>query len=164
MKLKENLKMVNRIKAIEIKNYIGKEFVTKWYIVTQEEINKFADLTKDHQYIHINPEKARTSIYGKTVAHGFFVLSMLGFFTLQDGERDSMQFYVTDAKAIINYGFDRIRFISPVPVGAYIRDVSYISKVELVKQGMKFTSHHTIEVRGQEKPALIADWINLLIL
>jgi len=156
--------MVNRIKAIEIKNYIGQEFVTRWYRVTQEEINKFADLTKDHQYIHINPEKAKTSIYGKTVAHGFFVLSMLGFFTLQDGERDSMQFYVIDAKAIINYGFDRIRFISPVPVGAYIRDVSYISKVELVKQGMKFISHHTIEIRGQEKPALIADWINLLIL
>lgn len=156
--------MVNKIKAIDIKNYIGKEFVTKWYKVNQVEINKFADLTKDHQYIHINPEKAKTSIYGKTVAHGFFVLSMLGFFTLQDGERDSMQFYVTDAKAIINYGFDKIRFISPVPVGAYIRDVSYISKVELVKQGMKFTSHHTIEIRGQEKPALVADWINLLIL
>ncbi|MFX1234290.1 MAG: MaoC family dehydratase [Promethearchaeota archaeon] len=156
--------MVNKIKAIEIKNYIGKEFVTKWYKVSQVEINKFADLTKDHQYIHINPEKAKASIYGKTVAHGFFVLSMLGFFTLQDGERDSMQFYVIDAKAIINYGFDKIRFISPVPVGAYIRDVSYISKVELVKQGMKFTSHHTIEIRGQEKPALVADWINLLIL
>ncbi|MFX0104983.1 MAG: MaoC family dehydratase [Candidatus Hodarchaeota archaeon] len=156
--------MVNRIKAIEIKNYIGKEFRTKWYQVTQEAINKFADLTKDHQYIHINPERAQKSIYGETVAHGFFVLSMLGFFTLQDGEKDSMQFYVTDAKAILNYGFDKIRFISAVPVGSYIRDVSYISKVELVKRGMKFTSHHTIEIKGQEKPAVIADWINLLIL
>ncbi|MFX1588155.1 MAG: MaoC family dehydratase [Promethearchaeota archaeon] len=157
--------MVNKIKAIEIKNYIGKEFVTKWYEVTQEAINKFADLTKDHQYIHINPEKAKEkSIYGKTVAHGFFVLSMLGFFTLQDGERDLMQFYITDAKAIINYGFDKIRFISAVPVGSFIRDVSSISKVELVEKGMKFTSHHKIEIRNQEKPALIADWINLLIL
>ncbi|MFX1315438.1 MAG: MaoC family dehydratase [Promethearchaeota archaeon] len=156
--------MVNKIKAIEIKNYIGKEFHTKWYQVTQESINKFADLTKDHQYIHINPERAKKSIYGETVAHGFFVLSMLGFFTLQDGERDSMQFYVTDAKAILNYGFDKIRFISAVPVGSFIRDVSYISKVELVKRGMKFTSHHTIEIKGQDKPALIADWINLLVL
>ena len=156
--------MVNRINAIDIKNYIGKEFHTKWYQVTQEAINKFADLTKDHQFIHINPEKAKRSIYGETVAHGFFVLSMLGFFTLQDGVRDSMQFYVTDAKSIINYGFDKIRFISAVPVGAFIRDVTYISKVELVKRGMKFTSHHTIEIKGQEKPALIADWINLLIL
>ncbi len=155
--------MVN-IKAIEIKNYIGKKFVTKWYQVSQEAINKFADLTKDHQYIHINPERAEQSIYGKTVAHGFFVLSMLGFFTLQDGERDLMQFYITDAKAIINYGFDKIRFISAVPVGSFIRDVSYISKVELVGKGMKFTSHHTIEIKAQEKPALIAEWINLLVL
>jgi len=156
--------MVNKIKAIEIKNYIGKEFQTKWYQVTQEAINKFADLTRDHQYIHINPELAKKSIYGETVAHGFFVLSMLGFFTLQDGEKDSMQFYVTDAKSIVNYGFDKIRFISAVPVGAFIRDVTYISKVELVKRGMKFTSHHIIEIKGQEKPALIADWINLLVL
>ena len=89
---------------------------------------------------------------------------MLGFFTLQDGDRDSMQFYITDAKGIINYGFDKIRFISPVPIGSFIRDVSYISKVELVKRGMKFTSHHTIEIKGQEKPAVVADWINLLLL
>jgi len=156
--------MVNKIKAIEIKNYIGKEFRTKWYQVTQEAINKFADLTQDHQYIHINPERAKRSLYGETVAHGFFVLSMLGFFTLQDGEKDSMQFYVTDAKSIVNYGFDKIRFISAVPVGSYIRDVTSISKVELVKRGMKFTSHHVIEIKGQDKPAVIADWINLLIL
>ncbi|KKM86217.1 hypothetical protein LCGC14_1281200 [marine sediment metagenome] len=156
--------MVNKISAIEIKNYIGKEFHTKWTEVTQEQVDRFADLTKDHQYIHVNPEKAETSMYGKTVAHGFFVLSMLGFFTLQDGDRDSMQFYITDAKAIVNYGFDKIRFISPVPVGSLIRDVSYISKVELVAKGMKFTSHHTIEIKGQDKPAIIAEWINLLIL
>ncbi|MFX0047975.1 MAG: MaoC family dehydratase [Candidatus Hermodarchaeota archaeon] len=156
--------MVNKIRAIEIKNYIGKEFQTKWYQVTQEAIDKFADLTKDHQFIHISPERAKKSIYGETVAHGFFVLSMLGFFTLQDGEKDSMQFYVTDAKSIVNYGFDKIRFISAVPVGSYIRDVTYISKVELVKRGMKFTSHHTIEIKGQDKPAVVADWINLLIL
>ena len=156
--------MVDKIKAIEIKNYIGKEFHTKWYQVTQEAINKFADLTRDHQYIHINPEQAEKSIYGQTVAHGFFVLSMLGFFTFQDGEQEGMQFYVTDAKSILNYGFDKIRFISPVPVGSYIRDVTQISKVELVKRGMKFTSHHVIEIKGQTKPAVVADWINLLIL
>ena len=156
--------MVNKIKAIDIKNYIGKEFRTKWYQVTQEAIDKFADLTQDHQYIHINPERAKKSLYGETVAHGFFVLSMLGFFTLQDGEKDSMQFYVTDAKSIVNYGFDKIRFISAVPVGSYIRDVTQISKVELVKRGMKFTSHHVIEIKGQDKPAVVADWINLLIL
>jgi len=89
---------------------------------------------------------------------------MLGFFTLQDGEKGSMQFYVTDAKSIVNYGFDKIRFISAVPVGSYIRDVSNISKIELVKRGMKFTSHHIIEIKGQDKPAVVADWINLLIL
>ncbi|MFW9989013.1 MAG: MaoC family dehydratase [Candidatus Odinarchaeota archaeon] len=156
--------MVDKINAIEIKNYIGKEFHTRWYQVTQEAINIFADLTRDHQFIHINPELAKNSMYGQTVAHGFFVLSMLGFFTLQDGKQDSMQFYVKDAKSIINYGFDKIRFISPVPVGSYIRDVTHISKVELVKRGMKFTSHHVIEIKNQTKPAVIADWINLLIL
>ena len=156
--------MVNKIKAIEIKNYIGKEFRTKWYQVTQEAIDKFADITKDHQYIHISPERAKKSLFGDTIAHGFFVLSLLGFFTLQDGEKDSMQFYVTDAKSIVSYGFDKVRFISAVPVGSYIRDVTYISKVELVKRGMKFTSHHEIEIKGQDKPAVIADWINLLIL
>ncbi len=156
--------MVDKIKAIDIKNYIGKEFTTKWYQVTQVDIDKFADITKDHQYIHISPERAKKSLYGETIAHGFFVLSMLGFFTLADGERDDMQFYITDAKSIVNYGFDKIRFISAVPVGSYIRDVTYISKVELVKRGMKFTSHHTIEIKGQDKPAVIAEWINLLIL
>lgn len=156
--------MVNKITAIEIKNFIGKKFYTRWSKVTQEEINKFADITKDHQFIHVNPEKAKSSIYGKTVAHGFYVLSMLGFFTLQNGDKDSMQFYITDAKTIINYGFDKIRFISPVPVGSFIRDVSYISRVELVKRGMKFTSNHTIEIKGQERPAVVADWINLLVL
>ena len=65
---REKYKMVNKIKAIEIKDYIGKKFYTKWYQVTQEAINKFADLTKDHQYIHINPERAEDSIYGKTDA------------------------------------------------------------------------------------------------
>jgi len=156
--------MVNKIKAIEIKNYIGKEFKTRWIEVTQEAIDKFADLTKDHQFIHISPERAKKSLYGETVAHGFYVLSMLGFFTLANGKRDSMQFFVTDAKSIVNYGFDKIRFISAVPVGSYIRDVTYISKVELIEKGMKFTSHHTIEVKGQDKPAVIAEWINLLIL
>ncbi|MFX0028604.1 MAG: MaoC family dehydratase [Candidatus Hermodarchaeota archaeon] len=156
--------MVNKIKAIEIKNYINQKFITKWYEVTQEDVNKFADLTKDHQYIHIDQKLAERSMYGRTIAHGFFVLSMLGFFTLQDGDRDSMQFYITDAKAIINYGFDKIRFISPVPVKSLIRDVSYISRVELVKRGMKFTSNHTIEIKGQDKPALTAEWINLLVL
>ena len=156
--------MVDKIKAIDIKNYIGKEFTTKWYQVTQGAIDKFADITQDHQYIHISPERAKKSLYGETVAHGFFVLSMLGFFTLQDGKKDSMQFYVTDAKSVVNYGFDKIRFISAVPVGSYIRDVTYISKVELIKRGMKFTSHHTIEIKGQDKPAVIAEWINLLIL
>jgi acyl dehydratase len=156
--------MVDKIKALDIKNYIGKEFKTEWIQVTQEAIDKFADLTKDHQFIHVNPEMAKRSIYGETVAHGFYVLSMLGFFTLQDGEKESMQFYVTDAKGIINYGFDKIRFISAVPVGAFIRDVTYISKVELVKRGMKFISHHTIEIKGQDQPALVCDWINLLIL
>jgi acyl dehydratase len=156
--------MVNKIKAIDIKNYIGKKFTTRWYEVTQEDIDKFADLTKDHQYIHVNPEKAEFSIYGRTVAHGFFVLSMLGFFSLQDGDRDAMQFYITDAKAIINYGFEKVRFISAVPVGSLIRDVSYISKVELVEKGMKFTSNHTIEIKEQNQPALVADWVLLLIL
>ena len=104
--------MVDKIKAIEIKYYIGKEFKTPWIQVTQEAIDKFADLTKDHQFIHVNPEMAKRSIYGQTVAHGFYVLSLLGFFTLQDGERESMQFYVTDAKSIINYGFDKDRISS----------------------------------------------------
>ncbi len=156
--------MVNKIKAIEIKNYIGKKFYTSWYKVSQEDINQFADLIRDHQFIHVNPEKAKRSIYGRTVAHGFFILSMLGYFTLQDGNKNSMQFYITDAKSIINYGFEKIRFISAVPVGAYIRDVSFISKVESVKKGIKFTSNHTVEINGQDKPALVADWINLLVL
>ena len=69
LKIREKQKMVNKIKSIEIKNYIGKEFYTRWYEVTQEAINKFADLTKDHQYIHVNPEGAQKSIYGRTVAH-----------------------------------------------------------------------------------------------
>ena len=127
--------MVNRIKAIEIKDYIGKKFYTRWYEVSQEAINKFADLTKDHQYIHINPERAERSIYGKTVAHGFFTLSMLGFFTLQDGDRDSMQFYISDAKAILNYGFEKLN----LPRLICLIDKNNISSIRIAEKiGMVF--------------------------
>jgi acyl dehydratase len=140
---------------------IGQEDGTgDWFDVTQERINDFADVTIDHQFIHVDPEAAKASPFGGTIAHGFLTLSMLTHLSSsvpQDPE--------TFAGVImgVNYGFDKVRFVSPVPSGSKIRATSTLKDVVLKNPNtLQVTRTYTIEVEGVERPAVIADWITQL--
>ena len=136
----------------DMEKLTGKEiFVSDWTQVTQEQINKFADSTKDHQWIHVDVEKAAKGPFGKTIAHGFLTLSHLPFFSYQ------VPLKFEGAKMSINYGLDKVRFINPVVSGAKIRDRIGMSGLE-EKPGDRIlmTQTHTIEIEGQEKPACVA--------
>ncbi|MBN1382577.1 MAG: MaoC family dehydratase [Deltaproteobacteria bacterium] len=137
---------------------IGKEiFLSDWTQVTQDQINQFADSTKDHQWIHVDLEKAAQGPFGQTIAHGFLTLAHLPFFSYQVPLRPE------GAQMSINYGLDRVRFINPVASGAKIRDRIVLTSVE-EKPGnrilMKQT--HTIEIEGQDKPACIAEALSMI--
>lgn len=145
--------------AVEsMKQNIGKEvFVSDWTQVTQDQINKFADATMDHQWIHVDVEKAAAGPFGKTIAHGFLTLSHLPFFSYQ------VPLKFEGAKMSINYGLDKVRFINPVISGSKIRDRIVLSALE-EKPGNRLlmTQTHTIEIEGQEKPACIAQALSMI--
>lgn len=137
---------------------IGKEiFLSDWTQVTQEQINQFADSTKDHQWIHVDVEKAAKGPFGQTIAHGFLTLSHLPFFSYQ------VPLKMEGAAMTINYGLDRVRFLSPVVSGARIRDRIVLTALE-EKPGNRLlmTQTHTIEIEGQEKPACIAQALAMI--
>jgi acyl dehydratase len=117
--------------------------------VTQERVNTFADATDDHQWIHTDPERAKDGPFGRPIAHGFLTLSLgIAFWTeLLD---------VTDVTTKVNYGLDRVRFISPVKVGARIRLGAVISSVTEVAGGVQLGVDQTIEIEGESKPAVVA--------
>jgi acyl dehydratase len=123
---------------------------TDWQEMTQDRVNQFADVTDDHQYIHVDPERAKNSPFGGTVAHGFLTLSLVAPITQQ-----LMQ--VTDAIAAVNYGLDRVRFPAPLPMGAEFRGGTEIVEVSEIPNGLQVKARVTVEVRGAEKPSLVAD-------
>ncbi|MDP2854713.1 MAG: MaoC family dehydratase [Smithellaceae bacterium] len=142
----------------DMEKSIGKEiFLSDWTQVTQEQINQFADSTKDHQWIHVDAEKAAKGPFGKTIAHGFLTLSHLPFFGYQ------VPLKMEGAQMSINYGLNKVRFINPVISGAKIRDRIVLSALE-EKPGNRLlmTQTHTIEIEGQEKPACIAEALGMI--
>ena len=142
----------------DMEKLVGKEiFVSDWTQVTQEQINKFADSTKDHQWIHVDVEKAAKGPFGKTIAHGFLTLSHLPFFSYQ------VPLKFEGAKMSINYGLDKVRFINPVVSGAKIRDRIVLSGLEERPDNrVLMTQIHTIEIEGQEKPACVAQALAMI--
>jgi acyl dehydratase len=142
----------------DMEKLIGKEiFISDWTQVTQEQINQFADSTKDHQWIHVDAEKAAKGPFGKTVAHGFLTLSHLPFFSYQ------VPLKFKGPKMLINYGLDKVRFINPVISGAKIRDRIVMSSLEQKPDNrILMTQTHTIEIEGQEKPACIAQALTMI--
>ena len=139
------------------KALIGSDLgASDWYLIDQEMVNKFADLTNDHQFIHVNPEAAKMTPFGGTIVHGFFTLSMLA------GLQPEGAIVLEGIKMGVNYGCDRIRFLEPVPVGSRIRARHKLKAVD-DKGGGRWllTSEVTIEIEGKEKPALIADWLGM---
>jgi acyl dehydratase len=132
----------------------------EWFEMTQERINDFADVTIDHQFIHVDPEAAKASPFGTTIAHGFLTLSML---THLAGSVKTDPETVKGVVMGVNYGFDKVRFVSPVPSGSRIRASSVLKEADLKDPNtIQVTRTYTIEVEGQDRPAVVADWITRL--
>jgi acyl dehydratase len=133
---------------------IGEEIaVSGWLEVTQARIDQFAEATGDHQWIHVDPVRAAAELPSKgTIAHGFLTLSLLSTLI-----RESIHF--TGLRMAINYGLNRVRFVSPVPSGSRIRALITLRAIEAVSEGFQATWLATIEREGGEKPAAIAEWL-----
>ncbi len=129
---------------------------TDWLEVAQDRVNLFADATDDHQWIHVDPERAANGPFGGTIAHGLLTLSLLPHFT--------HQLYTVDNIAMaINYGYNKVRFITPVRVGAKIRARAQIAKVDQLDGAVQATVTVTVEIDGSDKPAAVAESIVRLI-
>lgn len=122
---------------------------TEWFEITQDRIGLFADATDDHQWIHVDPERAKDGPFGAPVAHGFLTLSLTVKFW-------SELFDVTGVSTRVNYGLDKVRFVSPVKVGARVRMAATIAEVTEVPGGYQFTVDQTIEIEDAPKPAVVA--------
>lgn len=153
----------NAEKAFEVwKQGEGKEEgVGDWMELTQERIDQFADVTEDHQFIHVDPERAKDGPFGSTIAHGFLTLSLLTHLdsSIPKGDPARYQGVVMG----INYGFDKVRFVAPVKVNSRIRARSTLADVELKGDAVQATRTMTVEIEGEDKPALVADWITRVI-
>jgi acyl dehydratase len=123
---------------------------TDWHEVTQEQVNTFADATGDHQWIHTDPERAATGPFGGTIAHGYLTLSLIiPLWT------DLLE--ITDITMGVNYGLNKVRFPTPVPVGGKVRLTAYLSRVTaLDEKSVQATVDFTMELEGSEKPAVAA--------
>lgn len=125
---------------------------TEWTEITQERVNLFADATDDHQWIHVDPEKAASGPFGGTIAHGLLTLSLLPHFTHQ-------LYRVDNVKLAVNYGYNKVRFITPVRVGAKVRARAAITDVAQLDGAVQATMTVTVEIEGSEKPAAVAESI-----
>jgi acyl dehydratase len=139
----------------QLRELVGQEIaVTDWFQVTQERIEEFAAATGDHQWIHVNTERAKKeSPYGTTIAHGFLTLSLLSFLT-------SQAFRIRSGiKMGINYGLNRVRFPAAVPAGANIRARLTLQALDQISGGLQATWNITVECQGSEKPCCVAEWL-----
>jgi acyl dehydratase len=123
-----------------------------WHEVTQEAIDAFADVTGDHQWIHVDPERARDTPFGGTIAHGYYTLSLAPMLTSQVMSLEGFAF-------AINYGLNRVRFPAPVPVGSRVRATVRLASLEDVPGGAQITLELTFEVEGGDKPACVAETV-----
>ena len=135
----------------ELEQSTGRDLgASEWLDVTQELVNAFGKATKDEQWIHTDPERAASGPFGRTIAHGYLTLAFLPYFL--DEVLD-----VSDKKLTINYGIDKVRFPAPVPVGSRIRAQVTVNSAERKPIGVLYDLGVTVEVEGQEKPALVGD-------
>lgn len=131
---------------------------SSWFLIDQERVNLFADVTNDHQFIHVDPEKAARSPFGTTVAHGFLTLSLLPFLA------EEVAIVPRGLVMAVNYGLNKVRFPQPVEVGSEVRLRSKIKDVSERKAGrVILTSESTIEIRGEDKPAVVAETLAMYV-
>jgi acyl dehydratase len=138
---------------------VGKEIgVSSWHLLDQSRINLYADVIEDHQFIHVDPERARDeTAFGTTIAHGFLTMSLMSIMSYE------VMPVIEGTTMGVNYGFDKLRFISPVRSGKRVRGRFTLAEAKLRKPTELLSrTSVTVEIEGEEKPALIADWIGLI--
>jgi acyl dehydratase len=135
----------------ELRNKVGEELgVSEWHEVTQERIDAFAEATGDDQWIHVDPERAADTPFGGTIAHGLYTLSL--------GPRFGYDMFTLEGVTFgVNYGYDRVRFPAPVPVGSRVRMRATLDSVDDVPGGVQFKVTQTFEIEGGEKPVCVAE-------
>ena len=143
------------VKAADLQATVGTDLgVSDWITIKQDRVNQFADVTEDHQFIHVNPEMAKLSPFGGPIAHGFLTLSLLSKFS----EQGSL--VVDGVKMGVDYGFEKVRFLAPVKVGKKVRGHFKLKAADEKRPGQYLLTYEvTVEIEGEEKPALIADWL-----
>mgnify|MGYP001014297119 FL=1 len=141
----------------ELQSLVGTEIGTsEWLEIDQGRIDTFAEVTEDRQFIHVNKELAEKTPFGGTIAHGFLTLSLLSHFSEVSG------LVIEGVKMGINYGFEKIRFLAPVPNGSRVRGRFFLKSVVEKKEGnFLITYQVSVDIEGSEKPALVADWLTL---
>ncbi len=127
-----------------------------WFTIDQSLIDRFADISGDHQWIHVDVARAEAEI-GGTIAHGFLTLSLLSSMMLNLVE-------ITGYRRSINYGFNRLRFTAAVPAGSRVRLRARLAAVEPQGEGLRLTRDCTVEIEGEERPAIVAEWLTFLVL
>jgi acyl dehydratase len=138
----------------EILAMVGMPLVSGWVAIDQDRINLFADVTNDHQFIHVDPEAAKATPFGGTVAHGLLTLSLL------PGLANEVLPVLDGTKMGANYGYNKIRFVAPVRAGKRVRAVFTLTAFDEVKPGRwQMVTDVAVEIEGEEKPALTAEWI-----
>ena len=137
-----------------LRDHVGQEVaISDWLAVSQDRINQFAEATEDRQWIHVDPERAaRESPFKETIAHGFLTLSLLS-------ELGKRAMSVGGVRMGLNYGLNRVRFVSPVPAGSRIRGRFTLATVEEINGGVQATWNVTVEREGSEKPCCVAEWL-----
>src|ERR1044072_5536589 len=142
----------------EIRRRVGSEVgVSDWILVDQARIDAFAEITEDPQFIHIDPEAAAKTPFGGTIAHGFLTLSLLSRMAADAMLRPE------GVKMGVNYGFEKVRFLAPVRSGKRVRGRFVLASFEEKRPGQyQFTHTVSVEIEGEDKPALIADWIGMM--
>ena len=138
----------------DLRSRVGQEVGSSdWLEIAQDRINAFADATGDHQWIHVDAERAKTETpFGSTIAHGFLTLSLISSLM-----RDAVA--IEGLRMAINYGLNRVRFISPVPSGSRIRAIVALATVTDVEQAVQATWNVTVERDGAERPVMVAEWL-----
>ena len=141
----------------DIESAAGEEIgTTEWVEITQDRVDQFADATGDHQWIHVDVEKAKQGPFGGTIAHGYLTLSLVPWL-------GSQVFTLDTPGAKLNYGVNKVRFPSPVPVGSRVRATVSAGEVTDVSAGKQLTLKYVVEIEDQDKPACVAETVVLLL-
>jgi len=145
------------VKPEDLQAAVGTDLgVSDWITIEQDRVNQFADVTEDHQFIHVNPEMAKMTPFGGPIAHGFLTLSLLSKFSEQGG------LVIEGVKMGVNYGFEKVRFLAPVKVGQKVRGHFKLKAADEKRPGQYLLTYEvTVEIEGEEKPALVADWLGM---